>query len=56
VPAPAICDLRSASLQESFAVIEVAEASGFIRARPEKELAKMLHIANTLSKCARAGR
>ena len=32
-----------------------AEASGFIRKRPEKELAKMLHIANTLSKCARVG-
>ena len=43
------------SLQESIAVIEVAEASGFIRKRPEKELAKMLHIANTLSKCASAG-
>jgi four helix bundle protein len=42
------------SLQESIAVIEVAEASGFIRARPEAELARMLRIANTLSKCARA--
>jgi four helix bundle protein len=44
------------SLQESIAVLEVAEASGFLRGRPERELAKMLHIANTLSKCARAGR
>jgi four helix bundle protein len=42
------------SLQESIAVIEVADASGFLRKRPDAELAKMLHIANTLSKCARA--
>lgn len=42
------------SLQESIAVIEVAAASGFIREVPQEALAKMLHIANTLSKCARA--
>jgi four helix bundle protein len=41
------------SLQESIAVIEVADASGYLHHRPDDQLARMRHAVNILSKCAR---